>query len=321
MSDKLISIVIPVYNEEKQIYKNIEIISKILTKNGINHEFILVDDGSRDNTWKELKRLSLNLTGVYAVKLSRNFGKEAALCAGLENVSGDACVVMDSDLQHPPEKIPEMFSLWLDEGFDIVECVKTSRGKESLTYKLSSLLFYSMLKKLSGFDFGGASDFKLLDKKVVDAWKEMRERNTFFRGMSTWVGYKKTQIPFVVADRLDGNSKWSPLRLIKLAINAMTSFSSLPLYIVTFLGVLFLLGAIPLGIESLYMYFKGHAVNGFTTVNLLLLIIGSILMISLGIIGSYIAKIYDEVKQRPRYLVSERLDSRVRNAYSKLSND
>ncbi|HEY9062119.1 MAG TPA: glycosyltransferase family 2 protein [Pseudobacteroides sp.] len=311
MSDKLISIVIPVYNEEKHIQKNIKIIHDILNKNGIKHNFILVDDGSRDNTWGELKRISLLLEGVLAIKLSRNFGKEAALCAGLEHASSDACIVMDSDLQHPPEKITEMVYLWENEGFDIVECVKASRGKESITYKLGSLLFYNILNKLSGFDFGGASDFKLLDKKVVDAWKLMSERNTFFRGMSTWVGYKKVQIPFVVAERMEGSSKWSPLRLVKLAVNAITSFSSLPLYIVTFLGILFLLGAIPLGIESLYMYFKGHAVDGFTTVILLLLIIGSILMISLGIIGSYIAKIYEEVKQRPRYLVAEKVDSTV----------
>jgi dolichol-phosphate mannosyltransferase len=311
MSDKLISIVIPVYNEEKQIQKSIQVIHNTLAERGINHRFILIDDGSRDNTWDELKRLSSSMEGVLAIKLSRNFGKEAALCAGLENVSSDACIVMDSDLQHPPEKIPEMVYIWRNEGVDIVECVKASRGKESISYKLSSLLFYNMLKKLSGFDFGGASDFKLLDKKVVDAWKQMSERNTFFRGMSTWVGYKKAQIPFEVAERLDGNSKWSPLRLVKLAVNAITSFSSMPLYIVTFLGILFLLGAIPLGIESLYMYFKGHAVDGFTTVILLLLIIGSILMISLGIIGSYIAKIYEEVKQRPRYLIAESVDSTI----------
>jgi dolichol-phosphate mannosyltransferase len=311
MSDKLISVVIPVYNEEKQIQKNIQVIHNTLAESGINHRFILIDDGSRDNTWDELKRLSSSLEGVLAIKLSRNFGKEAALCAGLENVSSDACIIMDSDLQHPPEKIPEMVYIWRNEGFDIVECVKASRGKESISYKLSSLLFYNMLKKLSGFDFGGASDFKLLDKKVVDAWKQMSERNTFFRGMSAWVGYRKAQIPFEVAERLDGNSKWSPLRLVKLAVNAITSFSSMPLYIVTFLGILFLLGAIPLGIESLYMYFKGHAVNGFTTVILLLLIIGSILMISLGIIGSYIAKIYEEVKQRPRYLIDESVDSTI----------
>ncbi len=311
MSEKLISIVIPVYNEEKHIQKNIKIIDDILTKNGIRHNFILVDDGSKDGTWGELKKLSLSLEGVLAIKLSRNFGKEAALCAGLEHVTSDACIVMDSDLQHPPEKIPEMVYLWKNEGVDIVECVKASRGKESFVYKISSLLFYNVLKKLSGFDFAGASDFKLLDKKVVDAWKQMGERNTFFRGMSTWVGFSKMQIPFEVAERLDGNSKWSPLRLVKLAVNAITSFSSLPLYIVTFLGILFLLGAIPIGIKALYMYFKGIAVDGFTTVILLLLIIGSILMISLGIIGSYIAKIYEEVKQRPRYLIAEKADSTV----------
>jgi len=310
MSEYLISIVIPVYNEEKQIRNNIKVIDQILKKNNIEHEFILVDDGSKDNTWKELTKLSTELDGVYAVKLSRNFGKEAALCAGLEHVKGQACVVMDSDLQHPPEHIPEMVRLWKDDGFDIVECVKESRGKESFLYKTFSLLFYSMLRKLSGFEFEGASDFKLLDEKVLESWKQMGERNTFFRGMSTWVGFNKVKLPFVVAQRTEGVSKWSPIRLVKLAITAITAFSSLPLYIVIFLGILFFIIAIPIALKSLYMYFNGDAVSGFTTVNLLLLIIGGILMLSLGIIGTYLAKIYEEVKHRPRYLISERVDSR-----------
>lgn len=308
MSDFLISIVIPVYCEGKQIGKNIKKIHSILDANKISHEFVLVDDGSTDNTWEEMCKLHSDISCVRAFRLSRNFGKEAALCAGLEVLKGDACVVLDADLQHPPEIIPEMVRLWREEGFDVVEGVKASRGKESIIYKAEALFFYKLLKKLSGIDLDSASDFKLLDAKVIDAWRQMDERNTFFRGMSAWVGFNRTKIPFTVAQREEGGSKWSVFRLIRLAINAITSFSSLPLHIVTILGAIFLMISFVLGIQTLYMKFDGQAVSGFSTVILLLLIIGSALMISLGIIGTYIAKIFDEVKYRPRYLISQRQD-------------
>ena len=309
MSDFLITVLIPVYNEENQIGESLYIINKILMENGINHEFLLVDDGSKDNTWGKIKEASNTTPGINAIKLSRNFGKESALCAGLEVASGDACVIIDADLQHPPQMIPEMVKLWRESGFDVIEGVKSSRGKEKLVNKMGAGLFYNLLKRSSGIDLRMASDFKLLDKKVIEAWRRMGERNTFFRGMSAWVGYKRASLPFQVAERKTGNSKWSILRLIKLAINAITSFSSLPLQIVTFLGVLFLIGSFLLGIQTLFMKIANIAVSGFTTVILLQLIIGSALMISLGIIGTYIAKIYEEVKYRPRYLVSEKITS------------
>ncbi len=309
MNDFLLSIVIPVYCEEKQIKKSVAKIHDILLKNEIGHEFILIDDGSKDGTWGEIRDILHEVPGVKAARLSRNFGKEPALCAGLEAVTGDACVVIDADLQHPPELIPEMVRLWREEGYDVVEGVKVSRGKEGIINKIGAFFFYRLLKKLSGIDLNRASDFKLLDEKVIFAWRQMNERNTFFRGMSAWVGFKRTSISFVVADREEGKSKWSVFRLFRLAINAITSFSSLPLHIITFLGVVFLIISFVLGIQTLYMKFNGGAVSGFSTVILLLLIIGSALMISLGIIGTYIAKIFDEVKLRPRYIVSERIES------------
>lgn len=304
MSDFLLSIVIPVYNEESQIYENIMAIDRVLSDAGLPHEFVLVDDGSRDGTWSELLRLSERFAYVNALRLSRNFGKEAALCAGLEHIGGSACVVMDSDLQHPPEVIVKMVELWR-QGFEVVEGVKTSRGSESLFNKLGARTFYKLLKRSSGLNLEGASDFKLLDVKVIDAWKQMGERITFFRGMSAWVGFKRASLPFAVADRREGASKWSVFRLFKLAVNAITSFSSAPLQIVTFIGFLFLAGSLVMAVQTLYMKLMGVALSGFTTVILLLLIIGSTLMISLGIIGTYIARIFDEVKFRPRYIISE----------------
>lgn len=300
-----ISIIIPVYNEVEQIRKNLLKIHNIMIENNINYEFIIIDDGSVDDTWNELEGVSGDLPATHLIRFSRNYGKEAALCAGLEAVDCDACIVMDSDLQHPPEMIPEMVRLWKEEGYDVVEGEKILRGKEGTVNKLGASMFYGVFKKLSGYDLNHASDFKLLDSKVVSAMKSMPERNTFFRGMSVWVGYRRKSIPFIVQERIGGTSKWSIIKLSKLAMDAITSFSSLPLQLVTFLGITFFVGALILGLQTIYMKVVGIAFSGFTTVILLLLIIGSALMISLGIIGNYIAKIFNEVKCRPRYLVKE----------------
>ncbi|MCX7842656.1 MAG: glycosyltransferase family 2 protein [Clostridia bacterium] len=317
MDKTLITVVIPVYNEENQIYETIEVIRDKLAITGMDYEFILVDDGSSDGTWLKLKMLSEDFQSIKALRLSRNFGKEAALCAGLEAAKGDACIVMDADLQHPPELIPEMVRLWRDESYDVVEAVKSVRGDESLVNKIGAHLFYKTLSKLSGFDIDQASDFKLLDKKVVEAWRCMNERDTFFRGMAAWVGFNRISIPFNVASRKKGTSKWSLFKLSRLAVSAITSFSSLPLQIVTFMGLIFLIGSVVLGIQTLYMKLMGIALSGFTTVILLLLIIGSTLMISLGVIGTYIARIYEEVKRRPRYIISEKVESRRDSLYKK----
>lgn len=308
MDKSLITVVIPVYNEESHICENISVIRKYLSETGMEFMILLVDDGSTDGTWSRLKGLSKEVSYIKALRLSRNFGKEAALCAGLEAAEGEACIIMDSDLQHPPELIPEMVRLWKDEGYEVVEGVKALRGNESMINKIGANLFYNILSKLSGFNIKQASDFKLLDKKVVSAWRSMKERDTFFRGMSAWVGYNRISIPFNVGTRTEGVSKWSLFNLCRLAVNAITSFSSFPLHIVTFMGVLFLAGALVLGVQTLYMKLSGIALSGFTTVILLLLIIGSCLMISLGVIGTYIARIYEEVKCRPRYIVADEIN-------------
>ncbi|NOT85451.1 MAG: glycosyltransferase family 2 protein [Methylococcaceae bacterium] len=305
----MISLVIPVYNEGAHIEASILKVQAILLENKVNYQFVLVDDGSRDETWQVLQKVAQNLPNIKALKLSRNFGKEAALCAGLEAADGEACIVMDADLQHPPALIPEMIRLWREEGYDVVEGVKSDRGHEGNVYKLGAHLFYSTFNRLSGFDLRRASDFKLMDRKVVDAWSRLPEKDTFFRGMSAWVGFKRYRMAFAVEPRAAGNSKWSPLKLGKLFISAITAFSSLPLQIITFLGGVFFVGSLLLSAQTLYMKFFGIAYSGFTTVILLQLIIGSALMLSLGIIGTYLARIYDEVKNRPRYLISAEVSS------------
>ncbi len=299
-----LSVVIPVYQEASHIRGSIAVIEKVLLDNQIPYDFVLVDDGSKDSTWWELKDMAESNEHINALRLSRNFGKESALCAGLEFAEGDMVLVMDSDLQHPPTLIPEMVKAWREEGCDVVEGVKSSRGKENYFYKICAKFFYYVIYKTADINLGKASDFKLMDRKVVEAWKEMPERATFFRGMSAWLGFDRKQICFDVADRINGKTKWSIIRLMRLAINAITSYTSVPLHCITVLGILMFIGAIILGIQTLYMYFSHKALSGFTTVILLQLIIGSSIMISLGMIGIYLTKIYKEVKSRPRYLVS-----------------
>lgn len=299
-----VSIVVPVYNEGEHIRSSMAHVGKLCEEAEIPYELVLIDDGSSDNSWEELQSMAKEDSRITAVRLSRNFGKEPALCAGLDIASGDAVIVMDADLQHPPEYIPEMVRLW-KEGAEVVEGVKSSRGKEKKSYRFCAKLFYGAINKATGIEFDNASDFKLLDRKVVEAMKQMPERMTFFRGMSAWVGFERRTFHFEVAERVDGgSSKWSLKRLITLAVTAVTSYTSAPLHCITVLGVIMFLGSIVLGIQTLYMKLAGHALGGFTTVILLLLFIGSMIMISLGIIGLYLMKIYHEMKGRPRYLTS-----------------
>ncbi|PYJ30808.1 MAG: glycosyltransferase [Verrucomicrobia bacterium] len=305
----MFSVVIPVHNETDQIAQNLSLIHAEASKTGLPMEMIAIDDGSADSTWQALEKVAEQMPELKALRFSRNFGKEAAICAGLAYSSGQACIVIDSDLQHPPEVIPEMVRLWRQEHWDIVEGIKKTRGSEPLINRVGARFFYRTLSGLSGYNLYGSSDFKLLDRKVIDAWLDMRERNTFFRGMISWLGYRRKQVTFSVPRRRLTQSRWSFLGLFRLAVIAITAFSSLPLQAVTILGGLFLLGAITFSIYVLVMYFIGLAFPGFTTVIILELLIGGVLMISLGIIGTYIAQIYQEVKYRPRYVVAETLSS------------
>ena len=303
-----VSVVIPLYNEGSHVSALLSDLKTALEETGCLFDVILVDDGSRDDTWERIKAEARTLSNLRAVRLSRNFGKELALCAGLERARGDAVIVMDGDGQHPLSLLPVMIEKWRSSGIDIVQAVKAKRGRESLASKLGALFFYVILNKLSGFELKGASDFKLMNRKAADTWLAMRERNVFFRGMTAWMGFKTLQIPFEVAARRGGKSGWSYFKRWKLAFIGITTFSSLPLHLVTFAGVIFFIFAVGLGIQTLYLKLAGRAFTGFATVILLELIIGSLLMISLGIIGEYLARIYEEVKGRPRYIVTESID-------------
>lgn len=314
----MLSVIIPAYNEQENIEKTAQTIYGILKKENIPCEIIFVDDGSRDDTWKIIDRLTEENDSIRGLKFSRNFGKEGALFAGLKACTGDCAVFIDCDLQHPPELIPEMYELW-KQGYEVVEAVKASRGKESLLYKMFAKGFYRLMKNSANVNLDRASDYKLLDRKAIDALNEMPERLTFFRALSSWVGFKTTQIEFNVAPRNAGTTKWNFKKLLKFALNNITSFTNLPLQIITGTGVVFFIFAVVLAIQTLVRYFGGTADNGFTTVILVTLITGSFIMLGLGVIGYYMAKIYEEIKFRPRYIVS--IDTKKRKEARKENDE
>ena len=300
----MMSVVLPSYNEEGMIKKAASVIRDILTEAAIEYELVFVDDGSKDKTWELIEKTSKENSHIVGVHFSRNFGKEAAIFAGLATAGGDCCVVMDCDLQHPPELLVDMYRLW-EQGYEVVEGVKRSRGKESVLHRMSAGMFYKIMSRAVKIDMTRASDFKLMDRKAVDTLLELQERNSFFRALSSWIGYRSTQIEFDVQERTVGVSKWSVGSLFRYAMINIVAFSSVPMQFVTAAGGIMLLFAIVLGIQTLVKYFSGSAVEGFTTVILLILLIGSLIMISLGIIGYYIARIYEEVKRRPKYIISK----------------
>jgi glycosyltransferase involved in cell wall biosynthesis len=306
MADALrLSLVVPCFQEGDAIAANLRVIHRHAGEAAVPFELIVVDDGSTDRTWLELEQLSATMPELVALRLSRNFGKEGAIAAGLDRATGDACIVLDSDLQHPPALISEMVRLWRAEGWDVVEAVKSNRGQESLAHRIVARSFYRMAGWITGAQLQDASDYKLLDRRVVEEWRRLGERITFFRGLVEWLGFRRTQIRFDVAPRQAGGSRWSLTGLLRLAIHAITSFSALPLQIVTVLGLVTLLVAAVIGIQALRLWYGGTAMPGVTTVVLLELMIGGFLMVSLGIIGTYVARIYDEVKGRPRYIVRD----------------
>ena len=304
----LLSIVLPAYNEEQNIANTAEVLSGLLSENGIEYELVFISDGSRDGTYGEILKAAEKNPRIKGAEFSRNFGKEVGIFAGLELASGDAVVVMDCDLQHPPEVILKMWELW-QQGAEIVEGIKTSRGRESLGHRLSAGIFYKVMSRLIKIDMSASSDFKLLDRKVVDVLLALPERNTFFRALSFWAGFRTESVQYEVQERRFGESKWSFWSLMKYAVSNATSFSTLPLQMVTVMGLVSILFSVVLAVQTLVRFLMGNSVEGFTTVILLLLIIGGFLMLSLGIIGHYIARIYEEVKGRPKYIISRVTDN------------
>ncbi|WP_149554209.1 glycosyltransferase family 2 protein [Treponema pectinovorum] len=302
-----VSLIVPCYNEESNITPFYEEILKTFKYIDADFELVFVNDGSKDKTLEKIKNLHNDDKRVKCVSFARNFGKEAALFAGIRNVTGDCAVILDADLQHPPSVIKEMFQKW-KEGFEVVEGIKTSRGKESILHKAFSQIFYGLMSKAVKMDMKNSSDYKLLDKKVIAQLAALKERNTFFRALSFWVGFKKTTVYYEVQERMSGVSKWSTKALTRYAINNVICFSYAPLHIIAVVGFIFILVAIGVSIDALISFAKGNAAQGFPTIILVLLLGFGATLICLGIIGVYIAQIYDEVKARPQYVIGEKIE-------------
>ena len=303
-SPPCLSLVIPVFNEGSDITHNLEtILSFVPSEKGYKVELIAVDDGSSDETVAIIDALAKKDSRIRLIELTRNFGKEAAIQAGLVASKGQAVIIIDSDLQHPPQLIPQMIALWRS-GILVVEAIKASRGQESFLNKFFSHFFYTLFRFFTQLNIRGLCDFKLLDRHVVDAYLEFPENRRFFRGLINWSAYPSATIPFMVAPRQGSSgSRWSRFHLFCYAIDNITAFSSLPLRLVSIVGTFSLLIGLIIGGISIWQKWQGVALDGFTTINLLIVIIGGAILTGLGIISHYLRRIYEEVKNRPSYLL------------------
>ena len=306
MNKPRINLICPAMNEGLGIVGFLQALDNQLAVLVEDYAFtvVIIDDGSTDNTAQQVQSYLPANFALTLCQLTRNFGKEAAIQAGLMRYSAAASIILDTDLQHPLHLIPKMLQHW-QAGVLVVEAVKISRGKEPFWYAWASKVFYKTMQATGGLALQGQSDYKLLDAKVVEALLDLPERIRFFRGLVQWAGFKSEVLPFEVQQRHAGESSWSWLHLLRYSIRNLTAFTSLPLYIITLVGMLMLLFSGILGVHPLYQWATGTAVTGFTTVILLLLFIGSMLLVSLGIIGLYVARIYEETKARPLYLVAK----------------
>jgi len=305
-----LSIIIPAYNEAPNLGPLYERLRRVWEEEPADWELLLVDDGSTDGTYEEALRLNARDPRVQAISFSRNFGHQMALTAGLDLADGDAVIVMDADLQHPPELITDFVKRW-KEGYDIVYTVRASTEDASWSKRITSALFYRIFKRLSGFAINvNAADFRLLDRKVVLSFRGIRERVRFLRGLTSWVGYRSTAVPYHAGKRQSGQSKYSLRRMVSFAVDGLTSFSAAPLHMAVYLGFGLAVVGFLYSAYALYARFLSHtAISGWTSLIMVSLIIGGVQLIVLGIIGIYIGKLYDEVKQRPLYLVQKSTSS------------
>lgn len=303
----LVSVVVPVYNEAACLDAlHARLVAVLDRYPGMQREFIFVDDGSRDASFDTLVALGRRDPSVKALRFARNFGKESAMAAGLRAAVGDVVVLMDSDLQHPPEVIPEMIERW-QQGAQMVIAVRRSRQTDPLARRLFTRGFYHFFQALSEVDIPeGAGDFRLFDRRVVDAINALPERNRFMKGITSWVGFRQEEIEFEVAERAGGVSSFNMLRLLRYAIDGLSSFSMVPLRVWSFIGVVL---ALLSGVYGLYLIgealFLGVRTPGFPTIMVSMLFVSGVQLISLGVIGEYVGRIFTEVKRRPLYLVAD----------------
>lgn len=302
-----VTLLIPAHNEEASLAPLWDELRKMMdSEPGYGWEALFVDDGSRDRTLEMLRNMHANDRRASYISLSRNFGKESAMLAGLDYATGDCVVIMDADLQDPPSLVPRMLACW-EEGYDDVYARRASRGKESFLRKRFSLLFYRILAHSTRFEMlQNVGDFRLLDRKCVNALRRMRESERYTKGLFCWIGYRKKEIVFDRGDRVAGRSNWSFLSLVDLAVEGITSFTTAPLRISTILGgIVSLCSFAALAYYLVKTLVWGDPIQGFPTLITVILFLGGMQLISIGIIGEYLGRVFNEVKRRPVYLCRE----------------
>ena len=304
---KKVTLLIPCFNEEQSLPLLYGKLQELMGENALYAwEILFVNDGSRDHTLDTIRELAAADSRIKYISLSRNFGKENAMLAGFDHASGDCLVIMDADLQHPPQMIPEMLKFW-EEGFEDVYARRKDRETDGWLRRKMSYLYYRMLQKAANVDIlPNVGDFRLLDRKCIDALKQLRETERYTKGMYCWIGFKKKEIEFDVAERAAGKSSFSYGKLVRLAMQGFTSFSTAPLKFATYLGLIvsavsFILMLVHLVKALIY----GDPVAGFPTLITVILLLGGIQLLCLGIMGEYLGRVFNETKRRPVYLIGE----------------
>ena len=305
---KTISFVVPVYNEAENLREFYKRLTEVMAGIEYDYQLLFVDDGSNDGSVLILKELTRNDERVQAFLLSRNFGHQMALTCGLDNACGDAVITMDGDLQHPPELVPELISLW-EAGSEIVQTVRTDTEDASFFKKLTSRLYYKLINKMSKVSITpGGSDFRLMDRLAVDALNLYGERARFIRGLVNNLGYKVASVEFVAPPRFAGSSKFNLRKMLHFALDGITAFSKVPLRWAFYIGLLCGLGSMLVLFHVIYIkLITDDAVPGWATLSASILFLGGVQLVGLGIIGEYVGRVFDEVKQRPLYLVKQHL--------------
>lgn len=301
-----LAIVVPFKDEQDCLPLLLRSLRTNIEEINVEYEIILVDDGSSDESWNVFKNEEFSDLPLRGFRFSRNFGKEAAIRAGLTHSRAKATIVIDADLQHPPEIIPEMYSIWKNEEVSIVEAVRSTNGEPRNFFAGIGAYFFSRaLSLLAGFPLMNATDFKLLDRKVVDHILNLPEKITFFRGIIAWLGLPSKKVYFNVKERAAGSTQWSLIGLICLALDGITGFTTILLRVVTFFSFFFIALSLLLILQTFYNYFAGNAIEGFTTVIICILLVGGVIAGGLGIIGEYLGRIYEEVKGRPTFIIKD----------------
>jgi len=300
----LLSIILPCFNEEGNISLMYGDLNSVMQSIDMDYEIIFVDDGSTDNTQSLLKDIIKSDLRVKLLELSRNFGHQAAICAGLDYASGDAVIMMDADMQHPPQLIPELVNKW-KQGYDIVYTVRSNSPGTSRFKKITASLFYKLINALTKINIPeNSADFRLMDKAVVQEFRTLKESTKFLRGLVVWLGFKQYAVHYNAAPRREGISKYTLWKMIKFAFDGITSFSAFPLHLSTFFGVIVSISSFVYAAYAIYMrLFTNETLPGWTSVLVTVLFLGGVQLLSLGVIGEYLNRIYTETKARPIYIV------------------